>query len=173
MLTTQQESLQQFEESGQAGAAGKKVFEFIAGRGAIGATCFEIEEALSMLHQTASGRIKVLRSKLGLIYHNAITRPNPATGRNCEVYRSVINLESAQAIDCRCGREGNAVQVEIQVIGTDPDNPESTKPVIQEEFTCYGWRNGQSYNLDIPQSLTLYEGDELRISAIPIKSLPE
>jgi hypothetical protein len=161
------------EESGQGGEAGKKVFQFIADQGVHGATCFEVEQALGMLHQTASGRIKVLRSSLALIYHNAVTRVNPATGRNCEVYRIVTDLSLAQSIDCRCGREGNAVQVEIQVIGLDPDNPESTKPVIQEEFTCYGWRNGQSYNLDIPQSLTIYEGDELRITAIPIKSIPE
>jgi hypothetical protein len=77
MSDTRDEAYRIFLESGQAGEAAKAVFSEIFKRGDEGATCFEIEEALGMKHETASGRITPLRSKHALIYYDGTTRVNP------------------------------------------------------------------------------------------------
>jgi len=88
-------------QDGRAGEAGVAVLKCIGE--SEGVACFEIEKLLNMKHQTASGRITVLRKHLGLVYCEGDTHYNKETNRNCEVYRMVTNLKAAQQVDPKCG----------------------------------------------------------------------
>jgi hypothetical protein len=163
MSDTRDEAYRIFCESGQAGEAAKAVFSEIFKRGDEGATCFEIEEALGMKHETASGRITPLRSKHALIYYDGTTRVNPDSGRRCEVYKIVRDLEEAQRKDPRCGNDkANTAFVDITVLGQDdPEDPECPE-TVQYSFTCEGYKSGQTtLEFDWPEAVTIYPGDKV------------
>lgn len=106
---TSRESAIEFISSQRAGEAGIAVYKIIEDRGAHGATCFEIERLLGMLHQTASGRIWVLRHKLGVIYDSGERRLNVSTNRHAAVLKATRLLDggvdTAISIDRKCGCE--------------------------------------------------------------------
>lgn len=64
-----------------------RIFERIEACGEGGATCDEVEQALAMIHQTASARILEL-AQVGRIIDTGRRRPT-RTGRNARVYVTV------------------------------------------------------------------------------------
>jgi hypothetical protein len=70
---------------GSAGELRRRVSDYIRSRGALGATCDEIEMALGISHQTASARCSELK-KLGQI--REIGKRKTRTGRNAATLAS-------------------------------------------------------------------------------------